>query len=134
VAAPDARTQYRREAAFATDSPARGTEAVNSVEPRTPTKVTGLAAARIYAHFVRDPLEATIKAHANYGPFVVLSDPLPLIKLRRRDALAVGAAFNREVLTDPATWRTIRVSPGGGGPNGTSVRRLSAGIIRMSGG
>jgi cytochrome P450 len=62
-----------------------------------------------------------------------MTDPFPFIKIHRVDALAVGAAFNREVLTNPVTWRTVRITPGGGGPYGTSVRRLSEGIIRMAG-
>jgi cytochrome P450 len=111
------------------------TETANPVQRQAPTpaRMTGLAAARAYWRFARDPLAATIGIQATHGSFVMISDPLPFIKIRRVAALAVGAAFNREVLTNPATWRTMRVSPGGGGPSGTSVRRLSAGIIRMSG-
>jgi cytochrome P450 len=99
----------------------------------TPARVTGVAAVRAYWRFVRDPLAAAIRTHATYGPFAIISDPLPLIKIRRIGALAVGAAFNREVLTNPGTWRTVTVSPFGWGPSGTSARRLSRGIISMNG-
>lgn len=104
----------------------------NASSPK-PVRLRGLAAGRTYLHFARDPLWAVVQTHAAHGPLVIISDPIPFVRLSRVDAMAVGATFNREVLSNPDAWRTVRVAPGGGGPYGTSVRRLTGGIIRMRG-
>ena len=97
----------------------------------TPVRLTGARAARVYWRLMRDPLAGAQAVHAAYGPFVILADPLPLIPIRKVVALTAGAQFNREVLNDPATWRTVRVSPAG--PKNSAARRLSWGIVRMNG-
>lgn len=95
-----------------------------------PTRLTGIAAVRAFLRFWRDPLDTTIRLQATHGPFVVIADPLPLIKIRKVFALAVGAAFNDEVLSNPGTWGTVIPGPWRGA---ASVKRLGEGIITLSG-
>jgi cytochrome P450 len=45
--------------------------------------------------------------------------------------LTAGAAFHRELLSDPATWRGVSLLPGG--PRHSAARRLGAGLTRMTG-
>src|SRR5258708_27023948 len=77
----------------------------------TPVRVTGPAAWRWALRFGLDPLMATRRAHAAFGPFIVLAEALPFMRRPRAPLLNVplvltaGAAFNRELLSDPETWR-----------------------------
>jgi len=99
--------------------------------PSAPVQLTGQSAALVGWQFLRDPLVALRTVHAAHGRFVILSDPLPLIKFRKVVALTVGPAFNRAVLGDPASWRTVSV--GFTGPKNSAARRLTLGIVRMNG-
>ncbi|HWL19619.1 MAG TPA: cytochrome P450 [Bradyrhizobium sp.] len=80
---------------------------------------------------------ATRRAHAAFGPFIVLAEALPFIRRPRAPMLNVplvltsGAAFNRELLSDPETWRGVSLLPGG--PRNSAARRLSAGLTRTTG-
>jgi cytochrome P450 len=94
-----------------------------------PARLGGVRAAVHLLDFVRDPLVATRRLYEAEGRFVELSLPLP--GSRRVFVLTVGAAFNRAVLGAPALWRTVSVAPGG--PRDSAIRRLSLGLIRMSG-
>jgi len=102
-----------------------------------PVRVTGPAAWRWALRFGLDPLMATRRAHAAFGPFVVLAEALPFIRRPRAPMLNVplvltaGAAFNRELLSDPETWRGVSLLPGG--PRNSAARRLSAGLTRTTG-
>ena len=84
-----------------------------------PVRVTGPAAWRWALRFGLDPLMATRRAHAAFGPFIVLAEALPFIRRPRAPLLNVplvltaGAAFNRELLSDPETWRGVSLLPGG---------------------
>jgi cytochrome P450 len=86
---------------------------------------------------VRDPLEAARSCHAAFGPFVILSEALPLARRSRVILLGIplamtaSAALHREILEDPGTWRSASLMPGG--PRGSAARRMSEGLIRMNG-
>ncbi len=102
-----------------------------------PVRMTGHAAWRWALRFGLDPLTATRRAFAAFGPFVVLGEALPVVR-RPRVALlnlplvlTAGAAFNRELLSDPETWRGVSLLPGG--PRNSAARRLSQGLTRTTG-
>src|SRR5258707_2603175 len=102
-----------------------------------PVRVTGPAGWLWALRFGLDPLMATRRAHATFGPFIVLAEALPFIRRPRAPMLNVplvltsGAAFNRELLSDPETWRGVSLLPGG--PRNSAARRLSAGLTRTTG-
>jgi len=102
-----------------------------------PVRVTGPAAWRWALQFGLDPLMAARRAYADLGPFVVLGEALPFVRRPRAVLLNVplvltaGAAFNRELLSDPETWRGVSLLPGG--PRNSAARRLSAGLTRTTG-
>ena len=102
-----------------------------------PVRLTGPAAWRWALRFGLDPLTATRGAFAAFGPFVVLAEALPFIRrpcaalLNVPLVLTAGAAFNRELLSDPETWRGVSLLPGG--PRNSAARRLSQGLTRTTG-
>jgi cytochrome P450 len=102
-----------------------------------PVRLTGPAALRWGARFARDPLVATRQCFERFGSFVMLSDVVPFVRPRGVAMLGVplvltaGAAFHRELLSDPATWRGVSLLPGG--PRHSAARRLGAGLTRMTG-
>lgn len=102
-----------------------------------PVRLTGPAALRWSWQFARDPLMATRRCFDAFGAFVVLAEAVPFVRLRRVALLGVplvltaGAAFHRELLSDPATWRGVSLLPGG--PRHSAARRMSAGLTRMTG-
>ncbi len=103
----------------------------------TPVRLTGPAALRWGVRFARDPLVATRQCFEQFGSFVMLSNVLPFVRPRGVAMLSVplvltaGAAFHRELLSNPATWRGVSLLPGG--PRHSSARRLGAGLTRMTG-
>src|SRR5580698_1678124 len=99
--------------------------------PLPPVDVAGAAAARCFWEFLRDPLQAVTKTSFRYGPFVKLPHPRAPGRPRRDLILGVGPDFNREVLGDPITWRTVQIGPGG--PRNSAAQRLGMGIIQMTG-
>src|ERR1700730_13238581 len=84
-----------------------------------PVRMTGLAALRWALRFWLGTLTAAHRVFDDCGPFVVLAEALPFMRRPRAVLLSVplvltaGAAFNRELLSDPATWRGGSVVPGG---------------------
>jgi cytochrome P450 len=72
-----------------------------------------------------------------FGPFALFTEAVPFIRYERVALLSVplvltaGAAFNREVLQDPATWRSVGLFPGG--PRNSAARRLNQGLMRLTG-
>jgi cytochrome P450 len=102
-----------------------------------PVRVTGPAAWRWALRFGLDPLMATRRAHAAFGPFIVLAEALPFMRRPRAPLLNVplvltaGAAFNRALLSDLETWRGVSLLPGG--PRNSAARRLSQGLTRTTG-
>jgi hypothetical protein len=93
-----------------------------------PVVVRGLTATNYLLRFGLDPLAAVRRVYEDFGPFVIVHSPLKFFKFHpfRRQvlALAVGPAFNLEILNDPATWRPITITPGG--PRNSASRRLSS--------
>src|SRR5712691_2843573 len=102
-----------------------------------PVQLSGLAALRFGLQFVRDPLAAVRRSYESFGPFVVLADALPFIRHPRAVlfgvplVLTAGAAFHRELLENPATWRPVSMMPGG--PRHSAARRMTEGLMRMTG-
>jgi cytochrome P450 len=99
-----------------------------------PVRLSSREAAAWYIRFLRDPLQTLIKSRAKFGPFIQLPYPTPVmlvIKPRRTILVAIGPAFNSEVLGNPAAWRPVNIGPGG--KKNSAARRLSMGIIRMTG-
>jgi len=82
-------------------------------------------------------LVAARDAFDAFGPFLVLAAAVPLTRPRRTVLLDVplvltaGPAFNRELLSDPATWRGVSLLPGG--PRNSAARRISQGLTRVTG-
>jgi cytochrome P450 len=106
-----------------------------------PVRLTGLRTLRWGWRFARDPLMAMRHCFEALGPFVILSDALPFtppfvsrshsVLFRVPVVFAAGAAFHRELLSDPATWRGVSLLPGG--PRNSAARRMSQGLTRMTG-
>lgn len=100
-------------------------------------RLTGGAARRWALALLRDRLTAARACHAALGPFVAFSDTVPLFGRQRLVmlglplVLTVGADFQREVLEDSSTWRAVSLMPGG--PRGSAARRMSAGLMRLTG-
>jgi len=116
---------------------ATGKAAGRAERTDAPVRLTGPAALRWGARFARDPLVATRQCFEQFGSFVMLSDVVPFVRPRGVAMLGVplvltaGAAFHRELLSNPATWRGVSLLPGG--PRHSSARRLGAGLTRMTG-
>lgn len=112
-------------------------EPAGNVLMSAPVRVTGLAAWRWALRFGLDPLMATRRALAEFGSFVVLAEALPFVSRPRAVVLNVplvltaGAAFSRELLSDPQTWRGVSLLPGG--PRHSAARRLAQGLTRTTG-
>jgi cytochrome P450 len=108
-----------------------------SLETAIPVRVSGFTALRYGLRFVRAPLEATRESLGRFGPLTFFGAALPFIKHKRVALLnvplilAVGSTFNREVLSDPETWRSVSFFPGG--PRNSAARRLSQGLTRLTG-
>ncbi|MGH6754683.1 MAG: cytochrome P450, partial [Bradyrhizobium sp.] len=84
-----------------------------------------------YGAFWLDPLAAMRAAAERHGRFIILKDFVPGIPHRATIVLAVGAALNRAILGDVATWRTAGlVLPG---PKGSALRRIRIGIVSLNG-
>lgn len=87
----------------------------------------------VFARFLRDPMSAMRSTHASFGPFVIVDSPLRIFfgARHRLFAFLAGARFNREVLSDPETWRpghVMFVSR-----KDSSSRRVGLGIFSMGG-
>jgi cytochrome P450 len=104
---------------------------VSTSAARQPVYLTGWAAGRRILEFLRDPLMAMRDIYEAHGELVYLQSPVPFIKSRNAKIVATGARFNREVLSDPVTWRTTGIVLRG--PKGSAQSRLRMGIMRMNG-
>jgi hypothetical protein len=97
-----------------------------------PVILQGIDATNYLLRYLIDPIAAVRRAYAEFGPFAVLRSPFRFVRFQKTVvALAVGAEFNRQVLSDTALWRTAHVGPGG--PRNSASRRMSRGIFRMQG-
>src|SRR5262245_27488710 len=101
------------------------------VRANTPVVLSAAATARWYVGFVRDPLRVMMQTRAKYGPFVQLPHPGLPGAAPRTFLIAIGPSFNREVLGNPQTWRPVSITAGA--RKGTAARRLTLGIIKMTG-
>ena len=92
--------------------------------------LTGFAAAREYVRFFHDPIDAMRRRYQNDGPIAPLG-PVFAGQPSKPRVLIAGPEFNRQVLGDPATFRTtgqlIR------GPEGSAQQRIRFGLTRMNG-
>lgn len=102
-----------------------------------PARLRGAATRQWALRLMRDPLVAARHCHEAFGPFVMLADALPYYGRPRIPLLDVpvvlvaGSAFHREILDDPATWRPVSLLPGG--PKGSAAKRMTHGLMRMTG-
>lgn len=102
-----------------------------------PARLRGAATLQWALRLMRSPLVAARRCHEAFGPFVMLADALPYYGHPRVPLLDVpvvmvaGSAFHREILDDPATWRPVSLLPGG--PKGSAARRMTHGLMRMTG-
>jgi cytochrome P450 len=100
-----------------------------------PVHLSYLQSSRYLARFLFDPLGAIERCYRERGPLVVITAPFRWpIKWRNPQpklfiVVGVGPDFNREVLSDPTTWRTRSLGPGG--PRNSVVREVSTGIFNM---
>jgi cytochrome P450 len=92
--------------------------------------LTGLPAAREYLHFFRDPVGCMRRLHRDRGPLVALG-PIAFGEPTKLHVLAVGPEFNRQVLGDPAKFRTTGQFIHG--PKDSAQRRIRFGLTRMNG-
>ncbi len=102
-----------------------------------PARLTGFAALRWAWRFALDPLSSTRRAFEAFGPCVVLAEGLPFVRPSRVATLGVplvltaGAPFYSELMSRPDTWRGVNVLPGG--PRRSAARRMSSGLMRLTG-
>lgn len=92
--------------------------------------LTGARAAREYVHFFRDPVGCMRELQQAFGSLVALG-PIAFGEPTKLHVLAVGPEFNRQVLGEPAKFRTTGQFIHG--PNGSAQRRIRFGLTRMNG-
>jgi len=92
--------------------------------------LTGAHAAREYVHFFRDPIGCMRTLQQKYGSLVALG-PIAFGEPTKLHVLAIGPEFNRQVLGDPAKFRTTGQFIHG--PNNSAQRRIRFGLTRMNG-
>ena len=90
----------------------------------------GAHAAREYVHFFRDPIGCMRTLQQKYGSLVALG-PIAFGEPTKLHVLAIGPEFNRQVLGDPAKFRTTGQFIHG--PNNSAQRRIRFGLTRMNG-
>jgi cytochrome P450 len=100
-----------------------------------PVRLSGLESSLRLASFLFDPLGTVERCHRERGPVVIITAPIGWpIRWRNRHpkpmiVSGIGPDFNREVLSDPITWRTRSLGPGG--PRNSAARRVSVGIFNL---
>lgn len=96
-----------------------------------PTRLGRWRSLSIWAALIADPMAATRRLHARYGPFVLLEYP----RVRRSTPHVLGCVAEtnlyRTMLTAPDTWRGVNVNFRG--LRNYAPHRLSAGMARMRG-
>jgi cytochrome P450 len=108
--------------------PAKGARMHGDMLPVILPSFTGV---QYFFQFLVDPVRTFRKAHAAHGSFVMMKVPRAGFKQKRMVVLAVGARFNREVLSNPAVWLTSGVNPLG--PKNSAARRLRYGLVKIGG-
>ena len=92
--------------------------------------LTGAGAAREYVRFFRDPIGCMRELQQKYGSLVALGS-IAFGEPTKLHVLAIGPEFNRQVLGDPAKFRTTGQFIHG--PNDSAQRRIRFGLTRMNG-
>jgi cytochrome P450 len=92
--------------------------------------LTGALAAREYLHFFRDPIGCMRRLYRQRVKLVALG-PIAFGEPTKLHVLAVGPEFNRQVLGDPAKFRTTGQFIHG--PKDSAQRRIRFGLTRMNG-
>src|SRR5437763_13040785 len=92
--------------------------------------LTGALAAREYIHFFRDPIGCMRTLHRQRGKLVALGR-IAFGEPTKLHVLAVGPEFSRQVLGDPAKFRTTGQFIHG--PKDSAQRRIRFGLTRMNG-
>ncbi len=92
--------------------------------------LTGARAAREYVHFFRDPVACMRRLQQEHGSLIALG-PIAFGEPTKLHVLAIGPEFNRQVLGDPAKFRTTGQFIHG--PIGSAQRRIRFGLTRMNG-
>src|SRR5204862_492243 len=92
--------------------------------------LTGALAAREYIHFFRDPIGCMRTLHRQRGKLVALG-PIAFGEPTKLHVLAIGPEFNRQVLGDPAKFRTTGQFIHG--PKNSAQRRIRFGLTRLNG-
>jgi cytochrome P450 len=94
----------------------------------SPPLLSGITSWPWYGRFLWDALSSITDAQRRYGPYCILDSP---ILGGRRYILAIGATYNREVLSHPEIFRSgaavLR------GPKGSAQHRIRRGILAMNG-
>jgi len=88
-----------------------------------PVAVNPFAAARFYWRYLRNPLTSVAELQATHGPFVLLPHPRRPRQAPRPFLVAIGPTFNRDVLGNPESWRTVSIGPGGLAPCVTAAQK-----------
>jgi cytochrome P450 len=92
--------------------------------------LTGALAARRYIQFFQDPIGCMRDLNRSFGSLVALG-PIAFGEPKKLHVLAVGPEFNRQVLGDPAKFRTTGQFIHG--PPDSAQRRIRCGLTRMNG-
>lgn len=95
-----------------------------------PVPLTGFEAMREYLSLLRDPVGAMRDIYRRRGPLVFLG-PVAFGEPTKIHALAVGPAYNRQILSDPASFRPTGMLLRG--PRNSAQRRVRFGLFRMTG-
>jgi cytochrome P450 len=93
-----------------------------------------IAKARALAFFLRfavNPLIATRELHDYYGPHLQLDYPTSTRRNPQRLTAVADAELYRVMLSDPDTWRNVKINFNGIGNN--AARRLTYGMTRLTG-
>jgi cytochrome P450 len=91
--------------------------------------LTGLASMREYIRFYRDPIDSMRSLYQRHGPVIAVG-PIAFGEPKLH-VIAIGPKFNRQVLGDPATFRTTGQFIWG--PKNSAQQRLRYGLTRMNG-
>jgi cytochrome P450 len=102
-------------------------------ETQMPVVLTGVDGLRVFARFLRDPMLAMRSTYDIHGPFVIVDSPLRIFFGARHRLFAFTAAprLNREVLSDPETWRPVHIMFVS--RKDSASRRVGLGIFSMGG-
>lgn len=93
--------------------------------------IRGVTAIRWYQHFFRDPIGCIVKAHQLHGEVTVLGSVVPLKRREKRNILALGPRCNRQVLSNPRSFRHTGQTVVG--PKDSAQNRTRYGLTRMNG-